>query len=187
MDAAAGERLEGVRVALRAQAEVWYAREGIAPEVRRESWSADLHYRGQNFELPVPVPPGPFDAAACRALIAAFHAEHDRAYGFAHLNEAVELVSMRVRLTAVLDKPVLAELPPGPPARPVGRRRVCFAASDWREVPLYRRAALGRDQRIVGPALFEQMDSTTLLFAGDVCRVDRWGNLIIELATEASP
>jgi N-methylhydantoinase A len=184
MDAGAAGKLEEVRASLRVQADAWFVHEGIAAPARRESWSVDLHYRGQNFELPVPMPPGQLDVASCRALVERFHVEHDRAYGFAHPNETVELVSMRVRLTAVLDKPVLAELPPGPPAAPTGARRVCFANDDWREVPLYRRDALGRDQRIAGPALFEQMDSTTLLFPGDACRVDRWGNLIIELMAE---
>ena len=187
VDSGAGPALERIRDGLRAEADAWFAREKIAPAARRFHWSADLRYRGQNFELPVGLDPKPLRAPGCRALIRRFHAEHDRAYGFAQSGETIELINMRLKLIALLDKPALTELAGRRRAKPVGARRVCFAADDWRQAPVFRRSELGLGQRIKGPAILEQMDSTTPLFPGDVCRVDRWGNLIIDLAPEKQP
>ncbi len=180
-----GERsaaaLNGVRQSLSRQCDAWFEREGIAAADRREAWAADLRYSGQNFELSIPFEAAAFDAAACAALVEQFHAAHDRAYGFAQKGEPIELVSMRVKLEGVLEKPRLPELAAGPPAAPRGERRVCFADAVWHDAPIFRRRELARDQIIAGPAIVEQMDSTTPIHPGDSARVDRWGNLVIEL------
>ncbi len=185
LDLKSGPALEKVRAGLRAQAKAWFDREKIAPKARHATWAADLRYSGQNFEISVPVEDQRLDSARCRALLKRFHAAHDRAYGFAQTAEPVELVSLRIKLIATLDKPVLPRLKATRKAKPVGKRRICFALDDWREAPIYRRSELAAGQRIVGPAVLEQMDSTTPIYPGDVCRVDTWGNLIITLAPEA--
>ena len=65
-----------------------------APDCRR---SAALHYKGQSFELVVPVPDGPIDAAMVAHLEEAFGAEHETTYGHrAGAEEPVELVSIQV-------------------------------------------------------------------------------------------
>ena len=181
LDERSGAGLNGVHAELRRQCDTWFARESIAAMDRREAWAADLRYRGQNFELSIPFEFAAFDAASCSVLIERFHVAHDRAYGFAQKGEPVELVSMRVKLAGVLDKPNLAELEAQAPALPRGQRRVCFADGTWHEAPIFRRGELARDQLIAGPAIVEQMDSTTPIHPGDRARVDHWGNLIIEL------
>ncbi|MFI4987910.1 MAG: hydantoinase/oxoprolinase family protein [Alphaproteobacteria bacterium] len=181
LDERSAADLNGVRAALGKQCEAWFAREGIAAVDRREAWAADLRYRGQNFELSIPFDFAAFDAAGCAALVERFHAAHDRAYGFSQAGEPVELVSMRVKLVGVLDKPTLPELEARAPALPQGKRRVCFADGTWHEAPIFRRSELASGQLLAGPAIVEQMDSTTPIHPGDRARVDRWGNLIIEL------
>jgi N-methylhydantoinase A len=51
-----------------------------------------------------------------------------------------------------------------------GRRAQC------RIVP---RASLRPGQRVAGPAVVEQMDTTTLVLDGQVARMDRFRNLVI--------
>ena len=92
----------------------------------------------------------------------------------------VEFVSLRTKLRATLPKPVPAKLAARPPGAPCGMRRVAFARNSWADSPIYRRAALAPGQSITGPAIIEQMDSTTPVFPGDVCTLDSWGNLLIE-------
>jgi N-methylhydantoinase A len=53
-------------------------------------------------------------------------------------------------------------------------------AGGWVGVPLYDRMKLGGGLEIVGPAIIEQMDSTTLVLPGQTALVDSYGNLIIE-------
>lgn len=184
-DDAAVPRINAIAERLSARASDWFDREGVAPHDRRAIWSVDLRYPGQNFELAVPCPNMPLAVADLAARSADFHAAHDQAFGFSQPQEAVEFVSLRVKLVGVLEKPALTALSPRPPARPVGRRRVGFSADRWVDAPVYRRSELAVDQAIEGPAVLEQMDSTTLLHPGDHLRVDAWGNLVVEIAPGA--
>jgi N-methylhydantoinase A len=63
-------------------------------------------------------------------------------------------------------------------AAPAARRRVWFDAG-WHETPVYRREGLGVGAELAGPAIVEQLDSTTVIEPGDRLRVDALGNLEI--------
>jgi N-methylhydantoinase A len=63
-------------------------------------------------------------------------------------------------------------------AVPAGRRRAWFDGA-WRDTPVYRREQLGSGAELVGPAIVEQLDSTTVIEPGDRVRVDADGNLEI--------
>src|SRR2546430_13379691 len=47
------------------------------------------------------------------------------------------------------------------------------------DVPAYRRDALRAGHEITGPAVVDQLDSTSLILPGQAAEVDRHGNLII--------
>ena len=173
--------LNEVRGELEAEATAWFECEAVPPERRGLSRTVDLRYKGQNFELSIPIADGAFDEAACRALIAEFHGAHQVTYGFASPGEPIEFVNMKVKAVGELDRPALPTLGEAEPAQPMARRRALFAGGTWHETPVYRRDALARDQRLVGPAIIEQLDATTLIHPGDRCTVDGWGNLIVEL------
>ncbi|MCC7283513.1 MAG: hydantoinase/oxoprolinase family protein, partial [Acetobacteraceae bacterium] len=162
------------------QVDAWFAREKVAEAARHVAWSADLRYAGQNFELSVPLTGAALDADAISQARAVFDADHERAYGFAQPAEIVEFVSLRAKLRATLPKPAAPLLPARPPGTPCGSRRVAFARDHWSETPVFRRGDLAPGQSIVGPAIIEQMDSTTPVFPGDSCIVDAWGNLVID-------
>ena len=53
-----------------------------------------------------------------------------------------------------------------------------------RECPVYDRASLGVGARITGPAIIEEVDSTTVLFPGDVAEVGPMGLLLVEIGKE---
>jgi len=59
------------------------------------------------------------------------------------------------------------------------RRRVYFAGRGWVDAACVQREALGAGARIVGPAIVEQLDATTVVPPGQHGHVDRFGNLII--------
>ena len=64
-------------------------------------------------------------------------------------------------------------------ARAAGRRRVWFDG-EWHDTPVYRRERLPRRRRrSSGPAIVEQLDTTTVIEPGDRARVDALGNLVI--------
>jgi N-methylhydantoinase A len=157
--------------------------------------SADLRYRGQGFELTVEVPDAVVDAAAMAALRERFHAAHERLYGYALRNAPVELVNLRVTVSVPLPKAEAHEIAPqdGPieTAR-VGERQVYFGRTfgstgssglGWLPTPRYDRASLGAGAVVAGPAILEQLDSTTVLGPGQQAVVDRFGNLLVTQQT----
>jgi N-methylhydantoinase A len=65
---------------------------------------------------------------------------------------------------------------------PGSRRKVWFSAKHADDTPVYDRATLKPGDKIEGPAVIEQLDSTTLLFPGDRAVVDPYLNLIVDIA-----
>ena len=68
-------------------------------------------------------------------------------------------------------------LRPGPPLSPEQGPEL-----GWLETPIYDRAALSAGTEIVGPAIIEQLDATTLVHPGDTARVDDALNILITVA-----
>ena len=63
-------------------------------------------------------------------------------------------------------------------AAPVGKRRVWFE-NNWHDTDIYRREHLAVGATLKGPAIVEQLDTTTVIEPGDRARVDALGNLEI--------
>ncbi len=125
--------------------------------------TADLRYLGQSYELTVPwhaaAPAGPF------------HREHQRVYGYANPDRAVEVVTIRVRAKLAVPRPKLAGRAVRAAAKPTLRR--IHAGGAWRETPVYARAGASGQ----GPALVVDYGSTTLIPPGWRFAVDRFGAL----------
>jgi N-methylhydantoinase A len=148
------------------------AAEGLAGDAVEFVRALDLRYVGQSYELTI---------AAGERLLERFHAEHDRAYGFAAPAEAVECVSLRLTSIGRITKPPPRRLEPADTPRAKERREVFFAeAGGYVDCPIYDRYALGADAAFRGPAVVEEFDSTTLVHPGWTARVDAFGNLLIE-------
>jgi N-methylhydantoinase A len=159
------------------------AREGIAPERRRLVRLADLRYAKQGFELTLEAPAGALDPAAMARLVEGFHTTHERLYTFAERAAPVEVVTVRLRAIGLVDKVALPEVAAAPGAAPPVHERRSLRLDDTRyeRAPVYRREALLAGHRIRGPAVVDQLDTTTLIFPGQEAQVDRHGNLILSL------
>ena len=161
---------------LSVHADAWFALEGVEPADRTERASLDMRYVGQNFEIAVPAQAG--DAAT--ALQQRFFDLHDRAYGYHSESDPVEIVNVRLTATARLPRPGMGRHAPAE-QKPPTRRMVHFAWDAPVEADVHQRASLHPGTRLAGPAVIEQMDATTLLFAGDTAHVAPNGTLIVEV------
>ena len=169
---------------LTAQAEKQLTAEGFAGADARLKRSAALHYKGQTFELVVPVPDGSIDAAMVSHLEEAFGAEHERTYGHrAGAEEPVELVSIQVVGSGIRAeggvpqrvRPSRAELEASQP------RKAYFGADHgWMDTPVLRRSDLASGK--VGPLIVEEYDATCLVPPGARAELDAGGNIVIELS-----
>jgi N-methylhydantoinase A len=164
----------------RARQELEAAR--IPPNQVRCERAVDLRYSIQKYELTVPVASGALteaDKATWRRL---FDERHEQQYGTRATDQPVEIVSHRLTARAALPRPKPLELPrEGEDPRPAlkGSRRAYF--DEWLDCPLYARERLSHGNRLRGPAIIEQMDSTIVVHPGQQAHVDRFGNVIIEV------
>ncbi len=177
----------GVLDELQEQAATALDREGFARDAHRYLRTADLRYFGQAFEVRVPTPDGPVDAAFATAVADAFHDAHEQLYGYAFRDDPrqpVEWVNLRVTGVGPIERPRLRELTPregGAERARTGVRPVFF--DDWVDTPVYWRADLAPDDEVTGPAVIEEFGSTVPLHPGFAATVDRFGNLLVRRAS----
>ena len=161
-------------------------REGLSGERIGFVRQIEMRYSGQSHELAVDCPPGTLTSAELKAVRDQFHVEHDRSYGHGYPDEATELVNFRLSALGAIRKPRFREIAPGPgPASDArkGTRPVYFdTAGGFVATPVYDRARLAAEHRFEGPAIIEEMDSTTLVHPDYRVTVDRFANLLISPA-----
>lgn len=169
--------------ALGRDGEAWLDREGIAPALRSERRILDARYRGQNFEVKVDctgLGAGDFDE-----LVRRFHAAHDREYGYFIPERAIEFVSCRLQAVGEVQKPPAREHKGGASlagAR-IGERPVYIDAKHgWQTAAVYQREKLPVGETLTGPAIVNEMSATTVVLPGQRLTVDRFGNMILEVA-----
>jgi N-methylhydantoinase A len=155
--------------------------EGVLARDVRVAYAADMRYVGQAYELEVPIT-APVTPERVPEIVAAFHAVHERVYGYARAQQPVEFVNFRAVHTFPLPRPVLA-----PAARDgslhaavIGERRAYF--DGFVPTAIYERARLPPGARLAGPAIVEQPDTTTVIPPGVVAVVDDAGNLRLRSA-----
>ncbi|HVU13622.1 MAG TPA: hydantoinase/oxoprolinase family protein [Phototrophicaceae bacterium] len=139
-------------------------REGIAEADMSFTPLLDARYRGQAYELTIPLSDD---------IEGAFHAAHERAYGHALPGREVELVNLRLQATGSLDKPTLMPEPiienDGSSAH-IGHRH---------GLTLYQREQFTPGARFSGAALIFQLDSTVYVPEGWSAQVDGYRNLVL--------
>jgi N-methylhydantoinase A len=157
--------------------------EGIEPGRRELFRAVDMRYVGQ--QSSVSVRAEGVGVGWLAATARAFHALHERRYGFSVPDEPIEVVNVRLRAVGHLhrDHTEAVKLT-GLPARPepMGTRKVGFGATeaDRLDVPVYARATLLPGTQFSGPAIVEQTDSTLLIPPGKSVRADAHANLLVQ-------
>jgi N-methylhydantoinase A len=165
---AAAALLEEARAALVAQ--------GVAAGAVRTVVELDVRYAGQSFDLTVPL------AGDVSVIAEAFHARHERRYGYAARDERVELATVRVTALGSGGRAPHATLA----ANGGGAAAACLGTRDaWDgdrfvAAAVYERERLGAGARIEGPAIVEQYDTTTWLATGWHAVTDPAGNLVLQ-------
>lgn len=166
-------------------AAAWLAREAPDDPAPAITVAADLRYARQNFELTVPVAGHELSVDGLAQLLADFHVAHEKAYGFARPEAPVQLVNLRVTALSEVTEVELPLLAAGHPVieprAVVSHRDVDFAPAGPLRTPILDRAELLAGNVIAGPAVVEQLDTTTVIPPGWTAVVDGHGNLLIEV------
>jgi N-methylhydantoinase A len=166
-------------------------RDGVVPGTIRIAASADCRFVGQGYELNVPLP-----AAGQRGvaeLAPRFMDMHLRTYGHVNPGQEVEVVNVRLSVFGALplgaaasgDRTGLATAEPterpAPAAAFAGRVTARLpGTSSARRLPVYQRELIDAGQKVPGPAIVHQLDSTTVVLPGQRARVDQLGSMWLE-------
>jgi N-methylhydantoinase A/oxoprolinase/acetone carboxylase beta subunit len=148
-------------------------------------FAADMRYAGQAYEIEVTI--DPIDADLVAPTVARFHEVYCAAYGHTRPGEPVEFVNLR----AVVGRhpPVLRSGESHlsrTPAASAHARAVWFSPDAGPvETPVLARAGLAAGRTIVGPAIIEQSDTTTVVYPGHVCEVHGSGSLILTVGARS--
>ncbi len=145
--------------------------------------SLEMRYRGQGHNLEVTVPAGKLDQPSLRIINEAFHRQHQTAYGYGQPEEMTEFVSLRLAGIGRLPKPHQRRIESNgqdPSPALVSQRQVYFDGH-WRKTPVYGRDLLRANHLLEGPAIVEQLDSTTVILPGQKAEIDAQGNILIAI------
>jgi len=168
---------------LRAEGDRLLTNEGISDSDKSYIYTIDCRYERQNYEIAVEVPASGFTEESLRILVDTFNQEHNRSYGYCDSKKRVQLVNYRVGAIGSITKPDLGEytvienplLP-----EPVEVRRVRFEGyNDFVETKVYQRNEIPVGAVIQGPAIIEQMDSTSVIPPKWTAFQDKYANLIV--------
>jgi N-methylhydantoinase A len=166
-----------------AQTRAELAADGLAESDITSLFEIDVRYEGQAFEVALTIDPETLRRDGIAGLTARFDAEHLRLFTF-NMESAHEIVNLRaVALGRALDLEA-ARLPEGDGDPSAAKLRDHKLWMDGREqdAVIYDRAKLRAGDRIPGPAIVIEMDSTTLIETNHVATVDAVGNILINPA-----
>jgi len=170
---------------LHADALVWLSGERVEEDRRSYVCAIDARYDGQNFEVQVALDDpqtltlGDFEQR--------FHEAHTREYGYQVPGRAIQVINCRLQAVGQVIKAPLAAARTGSTladARTDSRKVYHGKAHGWCATEVYDRDLLSAGTTIAGPAVIEEMSSTTVLGPLHRATVDPYGTLIISLAAE---
>jgi N-methylhydantoinase A/oxoprolinase/acetone carboxylase beta subunit len=145
---------------------------------------ADARYAGQGYELNVALPPGALAAEDLRRFRAAFDQAYAARYGYASPGEPVEIVNWKLSAVAPGARLTLPRhAHQGGADQALKSRRPAYfpEKGGYVETPVYDRYRLSPGVTLVGPAVIEERESTSVLPPGCGARVDDYGSLLVEI------
>lgn len=157
----------------------WLTQEHGAEMPFSLQFSADMRYRGQSFEIDVPLEQAWLAQADVNALHAAFDRQHQQMFGHCDADAPVQLINLRLVISSPTPKPALNRLPLA--SEPVNAVKQVQAWIDgaFHQVDVVLRNTLLAGHQFNGPVIVAQDDCTTCVPPGMTVKVDEFGNLLI--------
>ncbi len=135
----------------------------------RMEYAVDIRYLGQHNEITVDFDRSGFEKRGIDLLCERFHEEHDRLYGYSLKNSDTEMEFVNLRLTAlgITQKPDIQKMTLGDAdasASLKGTRKVYIPVEKmFRDIPVYDGDIMVYGNRACGPAIIEQVTTTTFV------------------------
>ncbi|MDP5063992.1 MAG: hydantoinase/oxoprolinase family protein [Haliea sp.] len=154
--------------------------DGIPADTHEVTFQADLRYAGQAFQITVDFTEAELRERGVALLTEAFNAEHEQLFTF-KLGDGHEV--LMIRAVAKARTAAIAEFQVGAAGNSLQDCKIhesrFYAGGSWHDNTLYDRSKLHEGLVVPGPAIINEMDSTTVILPGYEARVDAVGNLLI--------
>ncbi|MFD2673918.1 hydantoinase/oxoprolinase family protein [Gulosibacter bifidus] len=164
---------------LEVEAEARLRHEGVTGDQAVLQRLVSMRYAGQWRSLVVPMGS---DDNALHTAIEAFHQQHEREFAFRNDEAPVEIYQLQLKAIGKTPKPNFeaATLEPNAEVSPIENRQVYFDG-EWHDTPVYQRETTPAGSKIQGPAIINQLDSTTVVPPQCRAEIDEWLNIRIYL------
>ncbi len=187
-----GEAFAEVYCQLEVRAQALLARLGTPVEPRWLRY-AYMRYAGQGFELRVALPPGPIDDAYAAKAVGAFEAVYEQSHGYRDPSAKIEAVDWDLvatwasgatlaRYLSGADEASAADAP-----TPASRQAYFPEAGGFVDCTVVNRYRMKPGDTLMGPAIIEEREATTVLLPGDVVAVSPRGHLVIAIKGAEAP
>jgi N-methylhydantoinase A len=143
--------------------------------------SVDLRYVGQAYELNVRMPEGELEPGMAGRLEGEFIKLYRESYGY-EVGDPVEAVNWRLLAVGKVTEVKLRKVRPEPRDPLKGVRKAFFSElNEYVDVKVYDRYKMYPGVEIVGPAIIEERESTTVVVPGASATMDEYGNILMRL------
>ena len=155
--------------------------DGFTPRQIRIQRALDMRYAGQGYEITMPCAEEPLRDGGLAALRRQFDEQHKTMFGHNAPEEPVEIVSYRVRGVGLVPPVEMPKFSPTGATLKDALREIRRVRMDGKDIdcPVYQREKLDVGLTLTGPAILDQFDCTTVIYAGQTARVDEYKNLIV--------
>jgi len=161
--------------------------DGVPVAEQTITFEAGVRYKGQGFEVDLPIDIAAFEAGnGIASLEATFDEEHKRLFTF-NLDVVHEIVNLRaVALGQGTEMPaqVLDTGNGDPSAAKIDEHVMWAEGKEYKDAAIYDRGKLRSGDKVPGPCIVVEMDSTAVILANHVGEVDTHGNILINPAVE---
>jgi len=165
---------------LRARASVSFEADGIPADQQEVTYQADIRYAGQAFQLSLETTADEIRDKGLAVLTDEFDRQHEQLFTFAHGKDH-EVVMLRAVVRA--SRIGMADISVGMEGAALADAAIhdtkYYYEGEWHEATIFDREKIGAGTEIPGPAIVQEMDSTTLILPGHTATVDPIGNLLI--------
>jgi N-methylhydantoinase A len=168
-----------------AEADEWLDGEGVGEEDKRFDLYADCRYHLQNIQIPCRFELEELTREDSAFLRGRFEEAHRQRYNFELPDSPLEIATVRVVGRGTIKGVSLVESENGASedgSGPVLRNERVYFGGEWVETPVHDRGGLRPGDKVDGPAIVVQDDTTTVIEPGYRGAVDRFGNIRIEEA-----
>jgi N-methylhydantoinase A len=183
IDRTTGDDVRAILDRLGEDARQWLSGEGIPESSQRVSFNVDMRYYRQGYEIPVEIDPALLASDGTVMLAERFNQLHEQFYRFRMEGTTCEIVNLRAIGYGDVPRPRLPEVEDG--AGPDATHAVVdehevYFGGEWLPTKIYDRSRLQPGNRVEGPAVITEFDSTTVVLDGYAAEVDRYLNLLID-------